>query len=193
MRRPQVFAKEVVTLDHLSGGRVIVGVGLGYPPADEFDMFGDDGSIAHRAAMLDEGLDVVTALWTAEPVRHDGAHYYVDAELRPAPFQRPRPPIWVACQWPARGSFARALRWDGVVPILIDGTLLGPDAVAEVARRAAEGGRDGDLEIVAPWAPGHTPAEYADAGATWLVESRWPEGDWLNELGVAAHDGPSRA
>jgi alkanesulfonate monooxygenase SsuD/methylene tetrahydromethanopterin reductase-like flavin-dependent oxidoreductase (luciferase family) len=192
-RRPQKFAKEVVTLDHLSAGRVVVGIGLGYPPDDEFDMFGEDGSIARRAAMTDEALEVVTALWTAEPVRHDGAHYYVDAELRPAPVQRPRPPIWVACQWPARGSFRRALRWDGVMPIFIDGASIGPEVVREVVTEAAthreEPGRA--FDIVVSWDPAHSVAEYEEAGATWLIESRWPEGDWLAELDAAARRGPT--
>jgi len=190
-RRPQKFAKEVVTLDHLSNGRAVVGVGLGYPPADEFDMFGEDGSIARRAAMTDEALEVVTALWTGEAIRHDGAHYYVDAELRPAPVQRPHPPIWVACQWPAQGSFQRALRWDGVLPIFIDGTLLGPSTIAEVSAAAAATGRSGSFDIVASWDRAHSIAAYEDAGATWLIESRWPDGDWLAELDAAARRGPT--
>jgi alkanesulfonate monooxygenase SsuD/methylene tetrahydromethanopterin reductase-like flavin-dependent oxidoreductase (luciferase family) len=184
-RRPQKFAKEVVTLDHLSNGRVIVGVGLGFPPADEYTMFGEDAGDRHRADRLDEALDVVTALWTAEPVDHHRTHYSVSAQLHPPPVQRPRPPIWVAAMWPNRRPVRRAERFDGVVPIGADGQPLGLDGLAQLARAVGPG-----HDVIGSWMPGPTIEEYAAAGATWLVESRWPEGEWLDELTARAAGAP---
>ena len=113
-RRPWKLAKELVTLDHLSAGRTIVGVGLGFPADDEFGAFGDQTDDRVRADLLDEGLAIIDAVLRGEPVRHDGAHFHVDADLRPGALQRPRPPIWVAAMWPNKRPMARAARYDGV-------------------------------------------------------------------------------
>ena len=184
-RRPQKFAKEVVTLDHLSGGRVIVGVGLGFPPADEFTAFGEAPGDRTRADLLDESLDLVCALWTGEPVEHRGASFTVSAQLRPPTVQQPRPPIWVAAQWPNRRPLARARRYDGVMPIGSDGQPLGIDELRQVAATVGP-----DRDVVGSWLPGTSVADYAAAGVTWLVESRWPDGDWFEELHAASQRNP---
>ena len=184
-RRPQKFAKEVVTLDHLSNGRVVVGVGLGFPPADEYTMFGEDGDDRARADRLDEALEVVTALWTSQPIEHRGAHYSVSAELHPCPLQRPRPPIWVAAMCPNRRPLHRAARYEGVAPIGADGQPITHDELAQVAR--AVGSR---LDVIASRMSGPTVDEYAAAWATWLSDSRWPADDWLDELHASASRGP---
>ena len=83
-RRPQKLAKEVITLDHLSGGRAVLGVGLGAPAEDEFANFGDAADDRVRAARLDEGLAVLDALLRADgPLVHHGEHFDIDADLRP--------------------------------------------------------------------------------------------------------------
>lgn len=76
-RRPAVVAGAVTALDRLSGGRAIFGAGAGGVPS-EFTAFGEPGKASDRAAMLDEGLDVVTALWSGRPVTHAGRFYRVD-------------------------------------------------------------------------------------------------------------------
>lgn len=120
-RRPWQVVRQVVTLDHLSKGRAVLGVGLGFPPREEFELFGEPGDARVRAEMLDEALDVVTGLMTGEPFTYDGRHFHLDGvEFAPRPAQRPRVPIWVAGSWPARPPFRRAARYDGVVPILMD-------------------------------------------------------------------------
>lgn len=184
-RRPQKFAKEVVTLDHLSGGRVIVGVGLGFPPDDEFTMFGEASADRERADRLDESLDVVTALWTGEPVEHAGRFYRVSAQLLPKPAQRPRPPIWIAAQWPNRRPLERARRYEGIAPIGADGQPLGIEGLRQVAAAIGPG-----HDVMGSWLPGPSIDEYADAGVTWLVDSRWPDGNWFNELSAAADRNP---
>ena len=82
-RRPWKLAKEIVTLDHLSAGRVIVGVGLGFPPDDEFAAFGEPSDNASRAALLDEGLVVLEGCLRGGGFRHQGPAYNVDVDLHP--------------------------------------------------------------------------------------------------------------
>ena len=186
-RRPWKLAKELVTLDHLSGGRTIVGVGLGFPADDEFGAFGDTTDDRVRADLLDEGLAIIDAVLRGEPVRHDGKHFHVDADLRPGARQQPRPPIWVAAMWPNKRPMARAARYDGVDVISADGQPLPPSLVREVVDHI---GRGDGFDIVAGYAYGHTVAEYEDAGATWLVDSRWPSDGWYDELAAAVRSGP---
>lgn len=187
-RRPWKFAREVITLDHLSGGRVIVGAGLGFPPDSDFAAFGDEADERVRGAQLDEALTLSAALWTGEDVAHRGEYYEADARFLPTPVQRPHPPVWIACSWPKRAGVVRARSWQGIVPITIDGEPLSPDGIAEVV--AAVGPVPDGFDVVAARWPGHTDADYERAGATWLIESRWPDGDWLAELEAAAERGP---
>jgi alkanesulfonate monooxygenase SsuD/methylene tetrahydromethanopterin reductase-like flavin-dependent oxidoreductase (luciferase family) len=115
-RRPWKLAKETATLDRLSGGRLVVGAGLG--AQRDIAPFGDGGPPAQLAARLDEGLDLLAALWSGQPVSHAGKHFRVhDAVLRPAPLQQPRIPIWIAGFWPNRPPFRRAARIDGALPL----------------------------------------------------------------------------
>jgi alkanesulfonate monooxygenase SsuD/methylene tetrahydromethanopterin reductase-like flavin-dependent oxidoreductase (luciferase family) len=186
-RRPWKLAKEIITLDHLSRGRVIVGVGLGTPDRDEFGAFGDPEQPRDRAAWLDEGLDLLDRFLRGGEVRHDGARFHVDADLRPAAHQRPRPPIWVAATVPHRRPLERATRWDGVVPISSTLGLMSPAEVAEYVRGV---GSPPGWDVVAPWAPGFSADDYAASGATWLVESTWPEPGWEAELRARALSGP---
>ena len=117
-RRPEQLARQVATLDALSGGRVIFGAGLGGPIEDEFGSFGEPTDPAVLAERLDEGLDLLQRYWSGEPVNHDGRHYQVrDVTLLPASVQRPRPPVWIGGFWPHRRPMRRAARWDGVVPL----------------------------------------------------------------------------
>jgi alkanesulfonate monooxygenase SsuD/methylene tetrahydromethanopterin reductase-like flavin-dependent oxidoreductase (luciferase family) len=178
-RRPWKLAKEVTTLDHVSNGRAVLGVGLGEPAADEYGAFGEPTDARRRAALLDEGLALLDGFLRGGEVRHDGTHFHVDARLRPAARQGPRPPIWVAGKWPNRGPLERARRYDAFVPIKPDGMPAGPEVMAEAAAAFREDG----VEIVACAAPGIPASEYEDAGAAWFVESAWPgiEG-WIDDL-----------
>jgi probable F420-dependent oxidoreductase len=184
-RRPWVVARQAVSLDHLSQGRSVLGVGLGILP-EEFENLGEEGDLKARAAMLDEGLEVLAGLWRGEPFSYEGKHYRIhDAHFLPRPLQEPRIPIWVAGLWPARAPFRRAARWDGVFPLnqadLMQDLL--PHQVREIAaylrevrssdepfeilHRGSTSGEDRaqDLESV---------AAYAEAGATWWLENIHP-------------------
>jgi alkanesulfonate monooxygenase SsuD/methylene tetrahydromethanopterin reductase-like flavin-dependent oxidoreductase (luciferase family) len=186
-RRPWKLAKEIMTADHRRDGRLVVGVGLGEPPQDDFAAFGDPSDPKERAGRLDDGLAVLAGLLTGEPFTYQGPHYAVDAHFLPAPVQRPRPPIWVAGVVPHRRPFERAGRWDGVVPLAPD-DLMRPDQVAEVL--AITGVRPGFDVVVTP-DPAVPIDEFADAGATWLIFSAppWLEG-WRDDLTGLAADGP---
>src|SRR5215510_7730233 len=121
-RRPWKLARETVTLDHLSGGRLILGVGVGLPqaaslPPEDYGAFGGAVAPHVRAARMDEGLAVLTGVWRGQPFSYDGTQYQVhDVCFLPPPVQQPRIPIWVGGHWPTKAPFRRAARWDGVYP-----------------------------------------------------------------------------
>ena len=117
-RRPWEVARQATTLDRLSKGRLILGVGLGFPPDTEFGWFGDVEDAAIRGEMLDESLEIIRGLWSGEPFAFSGRHYHLhEMTFRPVPVQQPRIPIWVAGMWPNRAPFRRAASYDGVFPI----------------------------------------------------------------------------
>ncbi|HSJ51446.1 MAG TPA: LLM class flavin-dependent oxidoreductase [Actinomycetota bacterium] len=198
-RRPWKLARETVTLDHLSGGRVTLGVGLGYPPDADFELLGEDANPAVRAARLDEGLEILTGLWSGEPVDFDGEHYHVhETRFLPTPVQRPRIPIWVGGGWPSKAPFRRAARWDGVYPLGLDaGGELVPlqadayPAMLDYVRRhrtdpfpldvVASGAADGDPGVVAP---------FAEVGATWWIETDDGTPGWEERMVDRVRAGP---
>ena len=182
-RRPWKLARETVSIDQLSGGRLILGVGLGYPPDEEFARLGEDADDGIRAEKLDEGLDVLTGLWSGEPFSYQGEHYQLDnATFLPRPVQQPRIPIWVAGIWPAKRPFRRAARYDGAVPLMIgpagEPGLLSPDELADVAayvrrHRESDEALDVCLGAAIPTDRGQARDvvdRFAAAGATWLTE-----------------------
>lgn len=113
-RRVWKLAAETMTLDRLSGGRLVLGVGLGDAGSKDFDGVGELTGPRERAAALDESLDVLAALWSGESVSYHGRYLSVDDVRLPAtPAQSPRIPIWVGGCAALPGPRQRALRWDG--------------------------------------------------------------------------------
>ncbi|SDS05898.1 LLM class flavin-dependent oxidoreductase [Microlunatus soli] len=113
-RRVWKLAAEAITVDHLSAGRLVLGVGLGDAGSPDFGGVGDLTDPTARAAALDEGLEVLAALWSGEPVSYQGSHVSLqDVRLPARPVQRPRIPIWVGGCAALPGPRRRALRWDG--------------------------------------------------------------------------------
>jgi alkanesulfonate monooxygenase SsuD/methylene tetrahydromethanopterin reductase-like flavin-dependent oxidoreductase (luciferase family) len=164
-RRPWIVARQAVALDQLSGGRFVLGLGLGLDSSGgELSRFGEETDDRRRAAMLDEGLDVLTRLLSGEPVDHRGDHYLVDdVRFLPRPARPGGIPIWLAARWPNRRPVDRALRHDGV--FLID--TADPASLAGIAARTAELGRPFDV-VVEGW-PGESVAGWEAAGATWWL------------------------
>ncbi|HEY6582563.1 MAG TPA: LLM class flavin-dependent oxidoreductase [Rubrobacter sp.] len=122
-RRPWKLARETVALDHLSGGRLVLPVGLGALDDGGFSKVGEPTDRKVRAKLLDESLEILTGLWSEEPFSYEGEHYQLEEmTFRPPPVQRPRIPIWVVGAWASRKSMGRALRHDGVLVATIGGS-----------------------------------------------------------------------
>jgi alkanesulfonate monooxygenase SsuD/methylene tetrahydromethanopterin reductase-like flavin-dependent oxidoreductase (luciferase family) len=175
-RRPWDVARQVATLDQLSGGRMILGAGLGWQD-DDFARFGEDPDRRVRAAKLDAGLAVIDALWRGEPVSLVGDHVRLDGPvLLPRPVQRPRVPIWTAAGWPRRTPLRRAARWDGLALMTEHAEthrLLSPEDVAGAVAtvRALRSADAGPFAVTANFYLDEPVdvAAYEQAGATWLV------------------------
>ena len=194
-RRPQQLARQVSTLDNLSGGRVIFGAGLGGPIEDEYGSFGEPTDARLLAEQLDEGLDLLDRYWSGDPVSHEGRHYQArDVALLPTPVQRPRVPVWIGGFWPARRPMRRAARWDGAVPLFESATHGHVPPLDEVrdlvayVRRHRDGDPDDSFEFVlgGPSAADRAAAldllgPLIEAGATWWDERR-PIDDQVDRL-----------
>ncbi len=157
-RRVQKVARETVTLDHLSNGRLTLGVGLG-SDADDFEPFGEVVDPRGRARILDDGLEQLDGFWRGG--------------FNPLPVQRPRIPVWVAAKWPNRRPVRRAIRWDGLFPI----DLPGPEGLAELADEIgqARAGREEPFDLVVEVPPGGDVRSWEEAGATWVLTSIEPQ------------------
>jgi alkanesulfonate monooxygenase SsuD/methylene tetrahydromethanopterin reductase-like flavin-dependent oxidoreductase (luciferase family) len=118
-RRPAKVARETSTLDQLSGGRLILGVGLGGDQfAGEFSKTGEQVDDRSRGEMLDEALEILTEAWSGEAVNHRGKHYVIDdVQFLPRPVQRPGVPVWVAAFPGNVKPLRRAARYDGFFPV----------------------------------------------------------------------------
>lgn len=193
-RRPWVLARQTTTLDLLSGGRVVLGVGIGSPSQADFGAFGDETDPVIRAEMLDEGLTILDGLWSGEPFSFTGAHYSLEpVRFRPRAVQRPRIPVWVGGTLPLRKPMSRAARWDGAVPLRWHERSLARPSVEDIAGvreqvRAERGGVGGfDIAVWAEIAedPAAVTAQlpaYAEAGATWWIETGKVEDPWPAQL-----------
>jgi alkanesulfonate monooxygenase SsuD/methylene tetrahydromethanopterin reductase-like flavin-dependent oxidoreductase (luciferase family) len=191
-RRPAMVARETVTLDRLSDGRLTFGVGLGGDNSRELSATGEELDDRVRAGMLDEHLEVLEAAWSGAEVRHRGEHYVVDGvRFLPRPVQRPRFPVWVAVQAGNQRPLRRAARYEGVFPVGLDS----PDQLAELVAAVAElrGPDAGPFDVAVDRPPGTDPAPWAAAGATWwLVEFDWKAPTVDEVRGVIAAGPPAQ-
>jgi alkanesulfonate monooxygenase SsuD/methylene tetrahydromethanopterin reductase-like flavin-dependent oxidoreductase (luciferase family) len=167
-RRPQVLARQVLALDQLSGGRFILGAGLGLDTSGgELSKFGEEMDDRRRAAMLDEGLEVLTALLCGEEVHHRGPHYTVDGTRFLPRRADGTVPIWLAARWPYRRPLRRAAGYDGVFVIDLDSPANLADALATISEHRPGGLAGYDVAIQAD--PSGDPGPWAEAGATWWL------------------------
>lgn len=185
-RRPWKVAREAVTLDHVSNGRLVLCVGLGALDDSGWGRVGEPTDRRARAERLDETLQILTGLWTGEPFGFQGQHYaFEPMAFRPTPVQQPRIPIWVVGAWPSERSMGRAARYDGLLPHVVGGGALNPDRIAEMRewvaeRRALDGFEivvEGTTSAADPQAARAEARRWAEAGATWWIESDWESFD----------------
>ena len=113
-RRPWKVAAEGMTIDHLSGGRLVLGVGSGDPESPDLQATGELPDARGRADQLDEALDIIDGLWSGRRSDITGRRFQLESvTLRPGRCSRPRPSIWTAVSDAlGRGARERALRWD---------------------------------------------------------------------------------
>jgi len=155
-RRVQKVARETVTLDHLSNGRLTMGVGLGNPA--DLVPFGEVVDSRERARVLDDSLGRLDRFWRGE--------------FNLLPVQRPRIPVWVAARWPHRRPIERAIRWDGLFPI----DPPGPGQLVVLAEEIHHArGNDDPFDLVVEVAPGADVRPWEAAGATWALTSFEPQ------------------
>jgi hypothetical protein len=175
-RRVHKLARETVTLDLLSRGRLTLGVGLGSDHNDELAPFGEVTEPRERARLLDEGLERLAGYWSGE--------------FEPRPVQEPRIPVWVASRWPNRRPLRRAARWDGLFPIELPGPEGLAELAAELAELRAEAGATSQFDLVVDRPPGDEQGPWADAGATWVLADfgRQPRAAEVREV-IAAGPG----
>jgi alkanesulfonate monooxygenase SsuD/methylene tetrahydromethanopterin reductase-like flavin-dependent oxidoreductase (luciferase family) len=208
-RRPWKLAREAMTLDRLSGGRLVLPVGLGTLDDQGFGNVGEPTDARARAERLDETLEILEGLWTGEPFGFAGRHYRFRAmTFRPTPIQRPRIPIWVVGAWPHERSMRRTLRWDGIVvqvnawdgdpstghePLRDVTTWIRRERAADpaVADRAFDVVVDGRTPADDPAAAAAITGAHAAAGATWWTEVDWSAAS-LADLERRIDAGPPR-
>jgi hypothetical protein len=204
-RRPWKLAMEAATLDHLSGGRVILGIGAGDAAEASFAAAGEPPSQRDLAGRLDEALELISRLWEGGPVTYGGSHYRTrDLRLRALPLQKPRIPIWIGGDWLRPGVRRRLPRWDGTcayhgTPGTPDSRPLDAGEVADLlawvgeTRGSVEGfdvcvggrERDPDTDRERDYL-----ASLAAAGATWWQE--WSRPGDAHRTRAAVERGPLR-
>ncbi len=189
-RRPAKLARETATLDQLSNGRLVLGVGLGSDQfGEEFTRFGEETDDRVRAAMTDESLEILRTAWSGEPVQYRGTHHVVDdVVFLPRPVQRPGVPIWIAGLPGKIRPMRRAARYDGFFPV----NLSGPDELAaavETVRelRPAEAAL---FDIAVEVSPGTDPAPFRTAGATWCLTNFEAHGTTADLVRGVIAEGP---
>ena len=199
-RRPWKLARETVSIDHISKGRLILGVGLGMPR--DFEDFGEEVDSRTRAEKTDEALDILTGLWTGNEFSYSGKHYQLRRVVfLPKPVQAPRIPVWLAGMWPNKRPFRRAAHWDGVVPLSVNYPKdLSPDELKKIIVYLSRYRLDMMSFDVCVF--GTTPCNpeeaskivqpYVEAGATWWSESISDMRGSSEEMRERIRQGPPR-
>lgn len=204
-RRPWKVAREALTVDHLSNGRLVIPVALGAVDDGGFSkVHPETTDRKERAELLDETLEILDLAWRGDAFSYDGAHYQLDdIRFLPKPVQQPRIPIWVVGSWPRPKSVARAAKWDGIIPSIASSPFdqPTPEQIGDIAawmREHRPGGAPFEVVVegISPpddpgWIQG-TLRPLAEAGATWWIESRWEAPNDVGTLIQRIRQGPPR-
>jgi alkanesulfonate monooxygenase SsuD/methylene tetrahydromethanopterin reductase-like flavin-dependent oxidoreductase (luciferase family) len=198
-RRPWKLARESMTLDRLSGGRLVLPVGLGALDDGGFAKVGEPTDRKVRAQLLDESLEILTGLWSGKPFGFEGEHYWLEEmTFLPPPVQSPRIPIWVVGAWPSEKSMRRAMRYDGLLAYTTRGEVTPEDIRA--MKTYVEENRPEATSVDIVW-EGETPGDdvdraaqvvrpFAEAGITWWMEAMWSPPNEPEDLRARIRLGP---
>ena len=176
-RRPWQVARQALTLDHLSNGRAVLGVGLGGDWFGDYSAFGETTDQRAHGEMLDEALDVLCGLWSGETFHYAGKHFAINGvQMLPIPLQQPRIPLWVAGVWPGTRPFQRAARFDGVAPISKTNQPFTPTQIRDMLAYIGQyRTSSAPFDVIIAGGPLQA-AEYtalAEAGVTWYQVGFW--------------------
>lgn len=189
-RRPTKVARETVSLDRLSDGRLVLGVGVGSDSfAGEYSRTGEPVQDRTRAEMLDESLEILRSAWTGEAVHHHGRHHLVDGmTFSPTPV-RGHIPVWVAAFPGNLRPLRRAARHDGFFPV----NLTSPDQLAEAVSRVGDLRTDPvrAFDVAIDLTLGADPDPWVAAGATWVLTDVDPATLRLDAVRGMVREGPA--
>jgi len=193
-RRPMMIAREAITIDRLSNGRFILGVGLG--STGEFKALGEEEDPKTRGDMLDESLEILKGLWSGKPFTFDGKHYKIKEPVKFKPEGNVK--IWVGGNWPNKKPFRRAAKFDGIFPLKAGSDpSLYPQDYQEILsyirkyRKSLDsfdvvksiltvGNKEEDAYI----------HDFMEIGVNWLLEAFWSERCSLKEIQKTIDRGP---
>jgi alkanesulfonate monooxygenase SsuD/methylene tetrahydromethanopterin reductase-like flavin-dependent oxidoreductase (luciferase family) len=189
-RRPQVLARQAAALDQLSGGRLVLGFGLGDDGGvGELSRFGEELQPRVRAARLDEGLDLLRGLLSGAEVDHDGTHFTArGVQFLPTATRPGGIPFWIGGRWPNAAPLRRAARFEGAFVISVPEPA-GLTQVRETVAAARSGGSAG-FDVVVDLPVGADPQPWAAAGATWVLTRLGPYSLDLAEVQRVVRAGP---
>ena len=185
-RRPWKLSREIVSLDHLSKGRFILGIGLGSPDF-EYEGFGEEKNIIIRAKKCDEGLKIIRGLCSGIPFKFNGTYYNIkEVIFKPEPYDG-MIPIWIGGRWPNKKPFERASKYDGVCPISATNKVLTPFDIEEIVNyitKLKKNTKNFDIVLAGETSQDKNEAKqflspYIDSGMTWWLETIH---DWRGSL-----------
>ena len=181
-QQPWRLARSAATLDQLSNGRLLLGVGLGTP--DDYKTYEGEYKPKALGRKYDEALEIITRLWSGEEVFFSGEFFTVNGgKLSVLPVQKPRIPIVMGCWWPHKKPFRRAANWDGIMPAW---PAMYPGVVGPQGEKATDT-YEGELRALIRYYRGLTGYEsreiilpaghenlrldlFRELGATWLID-----------------------
>jgi len=179
-RHPSILAAEVVTVDHVSGGRVEMAIGAAWFEEEHRQLGIDFPPARQRAERLEEAVIVMKKLMTDDPADFDGRHYRLQgASYHPRPVQRPHPPVWVGAGGekltiPIAARHADVWHGFGSVADLVRKSAVVDRSAAEAGRDPAEIVRSTNLSLSEPWDEVRRRADAVrQAGFSYLIAS-WP-------------------
>ncbi len=196
LRRPWKIASESTAVDHLSHGRMILGLGTGAVWMGWQGFPDEVTETKARAEMLDETIDILTRLFDRKPFDFNGQHYQVRLSLLdemhypPKPVQQPRIPIWAPGVWSRNKSMQRILKCDGVFPEKLNANGE-PEAITPADVAAIKAFVDEHRTLTTPFdivVSGDTTGldsaqrqekmiSWSEAGATWWIETMYNESE----------------